>query len=177
MQAELHGVLPVHDGEFEPLQKSALRWGNRLKEAVAVCNSLNMVNKHLVVGVDMERTMFKAVEARFLVYSLIYSDICIPHMFKAVENCFLIYPVIYSDICIPHMFKAVDIRFLIYSLIYSGIRILYMFKAVGARFLVYSMIYNNKNSLQAVQLIVFARNSLGLPEPLCYEPTCTHMRQ
>lgn len=77
LQAELHGVLPVHKGEFEGLQKSALRWGNRLKQAVAVCNSLNMVNKHTVVGVDMERTMFKAVEARFLV--------CIP--LGACEGC------------------------------------------------------------------------------------------
>ena len=66
-QAELHGVLPVHHGQFEPIQKSALHWRNRLRQAVAVCNSLNMVNKHMVVGVDMERTMFKAVEARFLV--------------------------------------------------------------------------------------------------------------
>ena len=72
MQAELHGVLPVHNGGFEPLQKSALRWSNRLKQAVAICNSLNMVNKHTVVGVDMECTMFKAVEARFLVCAMIY---------------------------------------------------------------------------------------------------------
>lgn len=66
VQAELHGVLPVHGGEFQLIQKAALRWPNRLKQAVAVCNSLSMVDKHTVVGVDMERTMFKAVEARFL---------------------------------------------------------------------------------------------------------------
>ena len=69
MQAELHGVMPVHKGEFQVLQKSALQWGNRLKQAVAVCNSLNMVNKTTVGGNDMERAMFKAVEARFLVSS------------------------------------------------------------------------------------------------------------
>ncbi|DBA94075.1 TPA: hypothetical protein ACH3X1_001723 [Trebouxia sp. C0004] len=63
---ELAGVLPVHKGEFQAIQQSALRWSNRLKQAVAVCNSLTMVNKNTVVGVDMERAMFKAVEARFL---------------------------------------------------------------------------------------------------------------
>ena len=67
VQAELHGVVPVQNGEFLAMQKSALRWFNRLKQAVAVCNSLNMVGRHTVVGVDMERTLFKAVEARFLV--------------------------------------------------------------------------------------------------------------
>lgn len=67
MQAELHGVLPVQSGEFQAMQKSAMRWPNRLKQAVAVCNSLSMVGKHTVAGVDMERDMFKAVEARFLV--------------------------------------------------------------------------------------------------------------
>ena len=67
MQTELAGVLPVHKGEFQAIQQSALRWSNRLKQAVAVCNSLTMVNKNTVVGADMERSMFKAVEARFLV--------------------------------------------------------------------------------------------------------------
>ena len=67
MQTELAGVLPVHKGEFQAIQQSALRWSNRLKQAVAVCNSLTMVNKNTVVGMDMERRMFKAVEARFLV--------------------------------------------------------------------------------------------------------------
>ena len=67
MQTELAGVLPVHKGEFQAIQQSGLRWSNRLKQAVAVCNSLTMVNKNTVVGADMERSMFKAVEARFLV--------------------------------------------------------------------------------------------------------------
>ncbi|DBA71770.1 TPA: hypothetical protein ACH3X2_011036 [Trebouxia sp. C0005] len=66
LQTELAGVLPVHKGEFQPIQQSALRWSNRLKQAVAVCNSLTMVNKNTVVGVNMERSMFKAVEALFL---------------------------------------------------------------------------------------------------------------
>ncbi|KAL0027251.1 hypothetical protein WJX77_006828 [Trebouxia sp. C0004] len=63
---QLAGVLPVHKREFQAIQQSALRWSNRLKQAVAVCNSLTMVNRNTVVGEDMERRMFKAVEARFL---------------------------------------------------------------------------------------------------------------
>ncbi|DBA98830.1 TPA: hypothetical protein ACH3X1_014592 [Trebouxia sp. C0004] len=63
--AVLHGVLPVHKGQFESLQQNALRWNNRLRQALAVCNGLSWINKTLV-GVDMERSMFKAVEARFL---------------------------------------------------------------------------------------------------------------
>ena len=67
LQTELAGVLPVQNGEFQPIQQSALRWSNRLKQAVAVCNSLTMVDKRTVAGVTMEHSMFKAVEARFLV--------------------------------------------------------------------------------------------------------------
>ena len=67
LQAHLHGVLPVHRAAFTSLQQSALRWSNRLKQACAVCHSLNMVSKSVVAGVDMERALFKAVEAHFLV--------------------------------------------------------------------------------------------------------------
>ena len=49
------------------MQQNALRWSNRLKQACATCNSLNMVSKTAVAGVDVERTLFKLVEARFLV--------------------------------------------------------------------------------------------------------------
>lgn len=54
-------------GNFQSLQQNALHWSNRLKQAFAVCNSLNMVSKTAVAGVDMERSLFKLVEARFLV--------------------------------------------------------------------------------------------------------------
>ena len=67
LQAHLHGVLPVHKAAFTSLQQNALRWGNRLKQALAVCHSLSMVTKVEVAGADMERSLFKAVEARFLV--------------------------------------------------------------------------------------------------------------
>ncbi len=62
-------MLPVHKGAFQSLQQNALRWSNRLKQACAVCHSLNMVSKSVVAGTDMERTLFKLVEARFLVCS------------------------------------------------------------------------------------------------------------
>ena len=65
-QAALHGVLPVRKGRFETLQQSAMHWDNRLRQAMAVCNGLVLINK-TVVGMDLERNMFKAVEARFLV--------------------------------------------------------------------------------------------------------------
>lgn len=66
-QAELHGILPVKSNRFEPLQQTAVHWSNTLKQAAAVCNSLTLVNKHTVAGFDVERSLFKAVEARFLV--------------------------------------------------------------------------------------------------------------
>ena len=66
-QAELHGVIPARQGSFEGLQQTALRWGNRLRQAAAVCNSLTMISKATVVGEDMERLLFKNVEARFVV--------------------------------------------------------------------------------------------------------------
>ena len=67
LQANLHGVLPVYHGSFASLQQNALRWSNRLKQACAVCHSLSMVGKGSVAGLDVERALFKAVEARFLV--------------------------------------------------------------------------------------------------------------
>ena len=60
-------MLPVQQGRFASLQHNALRWSNRLKQAFAVCHSLNMLGKASVAGLDVERILFKAVEARFLV--------------------------------------------------------------------------------------------------------------
>ena len=65
MQAELHGVIPVTDGRFEPLQQSAVRWSNALRQAAAVCNGLTLVNKTMVIGEEVEQKLFKLVEARF----------------------------------------------------------------------------------------------------------------
>ena len=35
LQAELHGVLPVRDGSFEPIQQNATQWSNRLRCSMA----------------------------------------------------------------------------------------------------------------------------------------------
>lgn len=60
-------MLPVKKSCFQPLQQTAVSWSNTLKQAAAVCNSLIMVNKRTVAGVDVERSLYKAVEARFVV--------------------------------------------------------------------------------------------------------------
>lgn len=67
VQVELHGIMPVSDGQFEGLQQNGVRWSNRLRQAAAVCHSLTMVNKTVLAGEPMERSMFKLVEAQFLV--------------------------------------------------------------------------------------------------------------
>ncbi|KAL0032691.1 hypothetical protein WJX79_003604 [Trebouxia sp. C0005] len=63
--AELHGIIPVSNGSFEPLQQSAIRWSNALRQAAAVCNGLTLINKTTVVGEEVEQKVFKLVEARF----------------------------------------------------------------------------------------------------------------
>ena len=55
------------EGEFTPLQKNAVWWSMRLRQAAAVCNSLTFVRKNRVVGDDAELKMCKAVEAHFVV--------------------------------------------------------------------------------------------------------------
>ena len=70
LQPELHGMLPVEGGAFTGLQQTATRWPEQLKTAVAVCNSLTLVNKTQVVGDLADKQAFTAVEARFLVCSL-----------------------------------------------------------------------------------------------------------
>ena len=67
MQAELHGLVPVEQGSFTGLQSIAMRWPNRLKQALAVCNSLTLIGRNQLVGDDADKQAFKAVEARFLV--------------------------------------------------------------------------------------------------------------
>ena len=66
-QAQFHGVVPVSNGRFGPLQKNTVVWSTRLKQAAAVCHGLTLITKSLVVGDDMERRLFKSVEARFVV--------------------------------------------------------------------------------------------------------------
>ncbi|KAL0024457.1 hypothetical protein WJX77_006172 [Trebouxia sp. C0004] len=64
--AELHGLVPVEQGSFTGLQSVARRWPNRLKQALAVCNSLTLIGRNQLVGDDADKQAFQAVEARFL---------------------------------------------------------------------------------------------------------------
>ncbi|DBA92220.1 TPA: hypothetical protein ACH3X1_015928 [Trebouxia sp. C0004] len=68
---ELHGMLPVEEGQFLGMQCMAMRWPNRLKQAAAVCNSLTLINKSQVVGDAADKQAFKAVEARFVERNLV----------------------------------------------------------------------------------------------------------
>lgn len=67
VQAELYGVLPVQQQAFAGLQRSAVKWNNRLIQAAAVCNGLTWVNRTAVVGEEVELSLYRLAEARFLV--------------------------------------------------------------------------------------------------------------
>ena len=67
MQPDLCGILPVVRGKLGDLQQDAMQWPNSLKQCTAVCNSLNYVNKHKLVGDVADYAAFTACEARFLV--------------------------------------------------------------------------------------------------------------
>lgn len=67
LQPHLHGVVPVVEGEFAPLQHSAVWWPTRLRQAAAVCNALTLVHRNKVLGDAAELAMYKAVEAHFVV--------------------------------------------------------------------------------------------------------------
>lgn len=60
-------MLPVVDGEFAALRRSAVQWPNSLKQCAAVCNSLSLINKRDVVGDVVDFAAFTACEACFLV--------------------------------------------------------------------------------------------------------------
>ena len=67
VQPDLHGIVPVVEGQFTSLQKHAVWWSLRLRQAAAVCNSLTFVRKNRVVGDGAELKLCKAVEAHFVV--------------------------------------------------------------------------------------------------------------
>ena len=69
MQPRLHGMLPVADGKFQSqeVQQSAVRWPASLKQCAALCNSLSLVSKGVLVGDAADLAAFKACEATFLV--------------------------------------------------------------------------------------------------------------
>ncbi len=121
MQAKLHGMLPVSNGVFEPLQSSAIRWSNKLRQAAAVCNGLTMINKSTIAGDEVERSLFKAVEARFLVLVFISTEL--PYDVTLIECCksenasdqlalpttcpympaYLLYGLVLSSTCMDHV--------------------------------------------------------------------------
>ncbi|DBA90734.1 TPA: hypothetical protein ACH3X1_003944 [Trebouxia sp. C0004] len=63
---DLYGVIPVVEGNFASLQKDAVWWPIRLRQAAAVCNSLTFVRKNKVVGDAAEMKLCRAVEAHFV---------------------------------------------------------------------------------------------------------------
>lgn len=69
MQPRLHGMLPVAHGEFQfqEVQQSAVQWPASLKQCAALCNSLSLVSKGVLVGDAADLAAFKACEATFLV--------------------------------------------------------------------------------------------------------------
>ncbi len=59
------------EGNFAPLQKEAVWWPARLRQAAAICNSLTFVRKNMVVGDPVDMKMCQAVEAHFVVGALL----------------------------------------------------------------------------------------------------------
>lgn len=62
-------MLPVAHGEFQfqEVQQSAVQWPASLKQCAALCNSLSLVSKGVMVGDAADLAAFKACEATFLV--------------------------------------------------------------------------------------------------------------
>ena len=85
VQPDLHGLIPVIDGQFTSLQKDAVWWPPRLRQAAAICNSLTFVRKNKVVGDTAELKLCKAVEANFVVSSLLKYSLFKPS--KASHTC------------------------------------------------------------------------------------------
>ena len=60
-------MVPVISTAFAPLQKGAVLWPTRLRQAAAVCNALTYLDRGTIVGDAAEKSMFNAVEAQFVV--------------------------------------------------------------------------------------------------------------
>ena len=76
VQPNFHGMLPVASGAFAPLQRGAVNWSSKLRQAAAVCHSLTPVDHGSIAGDMAEKELFMAVEAHFLVciFWLIHVD-------------------------------------------------------------------------------------------------------
>lgn len=60
-------MLPVRKAQFGTLQKFGMGWTRNLKFAGAVCNGLVMKSKTAVIGDVLEKQLFHAVEAQYVV--------------------------------------------------------------------------------------------------------------
>lgn len=78
-------MVPVISKAFAPLQKGAVLWPTRLRQAAAVCNALTYLDRGTIVGDAAEKRMFNAVEAQFVVSCSVLQ--CTAHL-----GCTLVFP-------------------------------------------------------------------------------------
>ena len=67
LQEGFFGMLPVSKAKFGTLQKFGMGWSRNLKYAGATCNGLVMKGKNSVIGDALEKQLFRAVEAQYVV--------------------------------------------------------------------------------------------------------------
>ena len=79
-------MVEIHRGEFKPLQCNAAYWSSHLKQAVAICNGLTWVSKNMLVGDDLDRKLFKMVEAHFAVRNYVRSFILFIHSKRMLDR-------------------------------------------------------------------------------------------
>lgn len=80
VQEGFYGMLAVSKTEFKPLTKYGMHWGRNLKFAAAVCNGLVMKGKKGYIGDTLEGSLFRAVEAEFLVGADLFCMIGMPNV-------------------------------------------------------------------------------------------------
>ena len=62
-------MLPINKGQIGTLQKFGMGWNRNLKFVGAACNGLVMKGKNSVIGDTLEKQLFHAVEAQYVVCS------------------------------------------------------------------------------------------------------------
>ncbi len=67
LQEGFFGMLPVSKAKFGTLQKFGMGWSRNLKYAGATCNGLVLKGKNSVIGDALEKQLFRAVEAQYVV--------------------------------------------------------------------------------------------------------------
>ncbi len=67
LQEGFFGMLPVSKANFGTMQKFGMGWSRNLKYAGATCNGLVMKGKNSVIGDALEKQLFRAVEAQYVV--------------------------------------------------------------------------------------------------------------